>query len=283
MQQKIWRTGAAVLWVGVSTAGCASELESPDVAGASQAIIGGTETREFPEVALFRGVSAVNESLCSGTRIAEKFILTAGHCFREGQTDAGNAYAVFEPATDTQAAEAYLGRVSVLSHDAGDSDLAVVEILNPEDVNRVAGKVPLLKSGPLYDREDVTVVGWGCTSKEWNDELGTWDDGPGKGYKRVRHGQMASGSALRTPDYACGGDSGGPLFVGSGDALAAVVSYGYRNSNGDIGIAYADPIRHKGWIYDQITKLGGRNDVVEKAVPAIIREAEHEVSVIVRP
>jgi secreted trypsin-like serine protease len=267
---------------GASTGACASDAQSLEVESVQREIIGGVETREFPDVAVLRGLSAV-ETGCSATRIARSFLLTAGHCFSEGQTDASNVFAVFSPMTDTQAAEAWVGRVSVLSADKGANDLAVLEILNPDDVDRVAGKSALLKKGPLYAREEVTVVGWGCASHEWDEESQDWLDGPGRGTKRLRETTLKyNGNTAVTGSIGCRGDSGGPLFIGYGEAIGGVTSFVRRDDDGNETTNYADVVNNRGWIHEQVRNMGGPDDIVDLAVNATIHESEHERTVIIR-
>lgn len=264
-----------------SAAACAGDAPSLEVESAQQEIIGGVETNEFPDVAVLRGLSAV-ETGCSATRIARSFLLTAGHCFGAGQTDASDVFAVFSPMTDTQAAEAWGGRVAVLSHDSGPNDLAVLEIINPDDVDRVAGQSALLKKGPLYAREEVTVVGWGCASHEWDEESRDWLDGPGRGTKRLRETTLKyNGNTAVTGELGCRGDSGGPLFIGRGEALAGVTSFA-RREDGSETTNFADVVNNLGWIHEQVRNMGGQDDIVELAVNATIHENDHERTVIIR-
>ena len=282
MSYDMQRLLVVTILCGASAGACASDAQSFEVESVQQEIIGGVETSEFPDVALLRGLTG-GESGCSATRIARSFLLTAGHCFSEGQTDASNVFAVFSPSTDTQSAEAWIGRVAVLSEDAGANDLAVLEILNPDDVDRVAGQSALLKKGPLYAREEVTVVGWGCTSSEWDEESGDWLDGPGRGTKRLRETTLESGgNTAVTRKVGCRGDSGGPLFIGHGEALGGVTSFAHRDEDGNETTHFADVVNNRGWIHEQVRNMGGPDDIVELAVNATIHESEHERTVIIR-
>lgn len=79
---------ATKTWLGVvasvaAATGCGADVdyEDPSVAEAQQEIIGGTAATAYPESALVNLYkSKVLKAACSGSLIAPKVILTAGHC-----------------------------------------------------------------------------------------------------------------------------------------------------------------------------------------------------------
>jgi Trypsin len=203
--------GALLLLVGV--AACARPAPQPLRA----AITHGTLDAGDPAVAaLLLRVAACGASpvvYCTGTLVAPRALLTAGHCVDVAPV---GAVTVFFGADARGAGEAHGVVASIRPADAG-VDLALLALDEAAGVPPVA----LDLAPPPAPGTAVRLVGFGA------------DDNGVVGAKRTGAALLdAVGDAeLRVgpaPALSCGGDSGGPMLLGDGggERVAGVASYG---------------------------------------------------------
>ncbi|MBL8715823.1 MAG: trypsin-like serine protease, partial [Myxococcales bacterium] len=195
--------------------GCAAE----PLATRESGIVGGTPASDEAVVAI-RYVDG--ELRCSGTVIAPRVVLTAGHC----GIHAGNYYGFevfFGP--DTRGPGKRLAVVDAVRHPAFDgpsfgNDLALLFL---------AAEAPAtpkpLRTGPLTPSDvaaDVRIVGYGRTKADL-DDAGVRR----QGFARITE-VTSSEAVLGGASQQCSYDSGGPTFTTEGgiEVLTGVTSRG---------------------------------------------------------
>jgi hypothetical protein len=173
--------------------------------------------------------------LCSGTLIATKVFLTAGHC-TAGLT--GPVYVTFGTALDPSGWTLIPGTPVTapgFAHDRSDpGDLGVV-VLSSAPVGLAPAQLASFNTAETLNGGTVTNVGYGYYERQ------TGSGQPRFLYDGVRRASTSvvknvTPSLIRTGSGVCFGDSGGPRFEGqtlvavtsSGDAACAGMSTGYR-------------------------------------------------------
>ena len=208
-------------------AACGGSSPAAPLATSRQAIIGGgADAVHDSVVSIVAHVDASAPELCSGTVIAPRVVLTAGHCTL-GQDPAGLVVGVGPSASAPTRVLAVAGVVTFPRYRGvddlpGGTDLGA--ILLAEDaglpsVPLLAGDAGALLGGP------VTVVGYGQSSASDLESSGTRRAAV-TSVSAVCSAMLSFGDATTN---ACHGDSGGPLLLAGdagGESLAAVVSYG---------------------------------------------------------
>jgi len=195
--------------------GCAAE----PLARHEGAIVGGTPATDEAVVAI-RYVDG--ELRCSGTLVAPRVVLTAGHC----GIHAGNYYGYevfFGP--DTKAAGRRLAVIDAVRHPAFDgpsfsNDLALLFL----EAEAPATPKPLRTSAltPVDVASDVRIVGYGRTKADL-DDAGLRRQGFAR-ITDVTINELVLGGASQQCSY----DSGGPTFTTEGgvEVLTGVTSRG---------------------------------------------------------
>ena len=267
---------AAVACFGVCllAAGGASAARSEPKAHAS--IIGGRQAtiEELPALAYLEGENAAGGYACSGTVVAPRLVLTAGHCVQDiesGEITPAATLAVATGVADlTQIGPTNVSRVSeafVYPHFdpgqlTGDAGLLVLTAPVAAPPIRLAGSAD---GGLLAAGTQVTIAGWGLTSakaKEGSPVLklglskveptGTCRSKSSRYYPFYTPAQQLC--ALDAPTdkvSACHGDSGGPAIAAGADGLPAeigIVSTGGPNCSRSLPNVFTRVDLVSGWV-----------------------------------
>lgn len=260
---------------------------------AHASIIGGraASIEELPSLAYLEGEYASGGYACSGTVVAPRLVLTAGHCVEDiesGEIAPAATIAVATGVADlTQIAAANVSRVSealVYPHFdpgqlTGDAGLLVLTGPVTAPPIRLAGSGD---TGLIAPGTQVTIAGWGLTSgkaKEGSTQLKL-------GVTRIKSTKTCQSKertfypfftpaqqfcTLDTPldkVAACHGDSGGPAIATAADGTAVevgIVSSGPPGCSRNLPNAYTRADRVSAWVNQWIAAIeaGGPRPAVK--------------------
>ncbi|HTL33466.1 MAG TPA: serine protease [Kofleriaceae bacterium] len=207
-------------------------ISEPDTTTRNQAIVGGeiAMSADYPTVVGLE--TTPGQWFCTGTLIADKFVLTAAHCV-DGSTDPINVR--FDSSDISAGATGTLVPVAVVHEEPGfdwnawDNDIAVLELMTP-----VTDRTPTpLFRDPVPFGTNVTDVGYGDA-----DNMGggagvlrkvdvTTADCAGANDAGISNDNLVCMDAA-SGKGSCYGDSGGPTFMAgaNGIVVAGVTSGG---------------------------------------------------------
>jgi V8-like Glu-specific endopeptidase len=213
--------GAVALSVAVAAfgaagaAGCAAEMEP--VAGAAEAIAGGTRELGYPSVVFLYNFAG---SACTASIIAPRVVLTAKHCVRDGSRNRAAPARNFRVGVGSSARaltaiyEVSEVRAAPGSWDIEDgSDVAVLILATP------ARETPL-----AYSKLRPSALGAGPVKAVGYGQLP--DGSSGTKYSVTTSVDGISGNFIFVRPSVCSGDSGGPALDAT-DTIWGVASFIY--------------------------------------------------------
>jgi trypsin len=232
--------GIAICLAATVAAGATVVRNAPDISPGGRRIVGGepTQIEKHPwQIALTVERQNV-EYLCGGSIIAQKWVVSAAHCFLGSNAAAGVKFKA--GVTNIEDQGVWTDVEAVVLHEgynkSNENDIALVKLKAPP-----AGRViPLVDTAAaLPVSQPLEVTGWGTTKESGgvtSDALlratvpyvdNTTCNAPTAYAGKVVDGMMCAGHADGGID-ACQGDSGGPLVwrTEDGPVLVGVVSYG---------------------------------------------------------
>ena len=224
-----WSSLALVL--ALASSACVAAEEDPTVGEDSVAIVGGTLTNLYQAVpAIYSEFADGTGSLCSGTLISPRVVLTAAHCVSEFPSEPTTHVVYFGADFLNDGDPNHLATVNVAEYTyhpdwnindlEGGHDIALILLEQPGPV------APLGYNRVQLDGrtgEHFHLVGWGRTD-------GTGDD---YGKKREVMSSLTQQSPLlmqygSATANTCQGDSGGPNFMTQDgtEVVAGITSFG---------------------------------------------------------
>ncbi|MEY4615135.1 MAG: hypothetical protein RJB66_95 [Pseudomonadota bacterium] len=218
-------------------------------------IINGHEVKPTDEfAATIVGIyNLENNSLCTGSLIAESYVLTAAHCVAK---EPKNLRVFFGNSLDTiTAVNKVIGAVIPTTWGQ--------KFLEPSDwgdiaVLKISGQLPqgyrptsLLTEDNLQTGQVTILAGYGLADAIKKEGSGLLRK-TSVSIADPKHGKTEVSLDQRNGSGACHGDSGGPAYVltTAGHALWGVTSRGLNDPNDDCGqfAVYTNAIAYKEWI-----------------------------------
>jgi V8-like Glu-specific endopeptidase len=203
------------LLVALATGACAVGGSPEDTVAGSDPIIGGTEATDYPEAALVNLHRTGQNAICSGSVIAPRVVLTAGHCISGWQS-----WDVVAPYAGGQKAEAVKGVVfdytdTTKQVNPDQHDVGLVILGSDIDL----AEYPTLAQSQVPDGTAVVNVGRINNGTASHSQLFV-----GSPVKVTDGASIGHPFAYRTDVVIQPGDSGGPALLTGSHTIVAVNS-----------------------------------------------------------
>lgn len=201
MLARFFGLGLSALLLSTLAFGCAADTDDADEEEGmtTESIIGGKKATDYPEAALINGQGFY----CSGSVIAPRVVLTAGHC-AHGSSFTVKAPFVNKSARGTRVWTDYVATGEVVNPNT--LDVAVIILDTPIQL----ASYPKLGPDPIADGTSVVNVG-----RIQDGHLSTTTLYYGAPVA-VRDGAPRFPKAYLSTDIIQSGDSGGPVYAGTG-------------------------------------------------------------------
>src|SRR5262245_3279344 len=203
-------------------------------------IVGGVDTtiRQHPWQVALQVRDGANWVLCGGSLIADRWVVTAAHCF--SQRTSPRDVKLKAGTTNYRTDGTWIDVERIVLHDNYDAktqenDIALVKVSASTSGRTIRLAVA---TEPLREMQWLEVTGWGALSEGGSASpklqkvqvpfvSNATCNKPGAYHDHIKPGMMCAGSRDGGID-ACQGDSGGPLVkrTESGPVLVGVVSFG---------------------------------------------------------
>jgi secreted trypsin-like serine protease len=220
----------------------AAAVAQEEIKPFNRRIVGGekTDIKQHPWQVALNVKIGDKTYLCGGSIIAQRWVLTAAHCF--APSTGSKDVRVKSGVTDHAAAGTWLGIERIVLHDGYKSgspehDIALIKLTSPPTPpGRVIPLAPAAMEIPIHQPLEVT--GWGDTKEDGSPSTvllkasvpytnPTVCNDASAHAGEVTAGMLCAGHQDGGVD-ACQGDSGGPLVwhTSDGPILVGVVSWG---------------------------------------------------------
>jgi len=253
-------------------------------------IVGGEEASpgEWPWIVVFAAADGSSVGNCSGTLVADRWVVTAAHCVDGSNTDSLsvvigehriNSGSIVSDNDDFDDIRKNLELESIILHEGFDwsnynHDIALLKLKEPVDLS-VYTPACLPDRGASFTGETAWVYGWGRTETGGgnaetlrettqtilsNEECLT-REGDLHGFTYFMDGSLTDNMICgeAAGQDSCQGDSGGPFTVEvSGQHhLVGVVSWGWGCALDGLPGVYSSVSYHREWIDQQMESNGG--------------------------
>jgi len=210
---------------------------------------------------------------CGGTLINKRYVITAMHCVKSGNSVASSVtIAIGEhninQAIETQTAQTIRATNIVMRDDydenAVDNDIAILKLASDVTFNDNVVPACLPTNADLtYAGQDAVVSGWGTTRsggstsavlKETTVRITQQSDSTCTKYANILADSAIKMCAYKQGTDSCQGDSGGPLVVTEDgrNTLVGVVSYGQGCATTGYAGVYARVTNYLDWINSNV-------------------------------
>jgi hypothetical protein len=263
------------------------DLGEPPIDGGSIGVVGGSQVKEGKWDDAVGIVFSSAYVGCTGTLIGPKVVLTAGHCVNG--LDVSHVIVGSKDWAEDGGEVIEVEGVFEYPNSQFTYDVAVLTLAEPSSYEPRAIALDCVKRDFLEDGAKVQIVGYGATTAAgtgWNTQLNEaeaevydedCDESTINGvYAGCREpgGELAAGGA----GQACYGDSGGPLYLktGNGAYVVGVASRLFAGTNPSQpcqgGAIWVRPDAVIGWIEDQIGNRPITYPVCNEAPEALVDE-----------